>query len=302
MQPCWPAMVTVACVLARRRAGSEPGRFFDSDAFVPAELAPKEGGDAQRQAAWLNDLTSWTRAMPKHHPPHLPRLLLPPSPVQPPLDAAQQPFDGIQRYGYARGNVVLNTLWRAFLALLPLRGRPAFSPPLPPSDSAATAPPCHCFLTSPSFHIPGRALAKPMLCACSGDSIPGIVQQLCWSACQECERLTGARCCGGCFVCRVTSGGQLKQALPRHLAKPGAAALRRAAATESGAALAGRIRVLIAEDNAINMKVACGILDRMGYKQARALHSPAFLPLSRNGKPPAVGPSARSPAACPPWR
>ena len=67
----------------------------------------------------------------------------------------------------------------------------------------------------------------------------------------------------------MSSGGQLKQALPKRLAKT-ARDVRRAATLESGAARAGRIRVLIAEDNAINMKVACGILDRMGYKQARA--------------------------------
>ena len=53
----------------RRRAGSDPNRFLDSEVFVPAQLAAHQGaGDAERQAAWLNDLTSLTRAMPKHHP------------------------------------------------------------------------------------------------------------------------------------------------------------------------------------------------------------------------------------------
>ncbi len=37
--------------------------------------------------------------------------------------------------------------------------------------------------------------------------------------------------------------------------------------TESGEEKAAQIRVLIAEDNMINMKVALGILRRMGYAQ-----------------------------------
>jgi hypothetical protein len=94
----------------------------------------------------------------------------------------------------------------------------------------------------------------------------------------------------------VTSGGQLKQALPKHLAKP-SAAMRRAAVTESGAALAGRIRVLIAEDNAINMKVACGILDRMGYKQARCL--PRLDACAPAGGPPRMKDSFPRPSC--PW-
>lgn len=57
----------------------------------------------------------------------------------------------------------------------------------------------------------------------------------------------------------MASGGQLKQA-------SAAKKLRR---PESGAARAAQIRVLIAEDNMINMKVAMGILNRMGYQQAR---------------------------------
>ena len=69
---------------------------------------------------------------------------------------------------------------------------------------------------------------------------------------------------------RISTGGQLKHAAAKK--GPGSAAGRRTAAvlTESGERRAGKIRVLIAEDNAINMKVARGILDRMGYKQARA--------------------------------
>jgi hypothetical protein len=58
----------------------------------------------------------------------------------------------------------------------------------------------------------------------------------------------------------VASGGALKQAgpmKPHELRRP----------TESGEARAAKIRVLIAEDNMINMKVAIGILKRMGYKQ-----------------------------------
>ncbi|BDA47022.1 probable sensor histidine kinase GacS [Coccomyxa sp. Obi] len=58
---------------------------------------------------------------------------------------------------------------------------------------------------------------------------------------------------------RVASGGQLKAAAP--VKNKG----RRPA--ESGEARAAQIRVLIAEDNMINMKVALGILNRMGYKQ-----------------------------------
>ena len=38
-------------------------------------------------------------------------------------------------------------------------------------------------------------------------------------------------------------------------------------AKESGEEKAAQIRVLIAEDNMINMKVALGILRRMGYEQ-----------------------------------
>ena len=74
---------------------------------------------------------------------------------------------------------------------------------------------------------------------------------------------------------RISTGGQLKHAAAKK--GPGSAAGRRTPAvlTESGERRAGKIRVLIAEDNAINMKVARGILDRMGYKQARALHATA---------------------------
>ncbi len=68
--------------------------------------------------------------------------------------------------------------------------------------------------------------------------------------------------------CRVASGGQLKAAAPvKNKARRPA---------ESGEARAAQIRVLIAEDNMINMKVALGILNRMGYKQARK-HPPAPL-------------------------
>ena len=61
-------------------------------------------------------------------------------------------------------------------------------------------------------------------------------------------------------VCRVPSGGQLKQAgckMAADACKP----------KESGEERAAQIRVLIAEDNMINMKVAMGILRRMGYEQ-----------------------------------
>jgi hypothetical protein len=67
--------------------------------------------------------------------------------------------------------------------------------------------------------------------------------------------------------CRVPSGGQLKQAGCK-----AAAEARRP--KESGEEKAAAIRVLIAEDNMINMKVAMGILRRMGYEQARAGSSP----------------------------
>ena len=42
-----------------RRAGSDTNRFFDSEAFVPAELMPKEGGDAERQVTPLTHPSSW---------------------------------------------------------------------------------------------------------------------------------------------------------------------------------------------------------------------------------------------------
>ena len=42
---------------------------------------------------------------------------------------------------------------------------------------------------------------------------------------------------------------------------------------ESGEERAAQIRVLIAEDNMINMKVAMGILRRMGYEQVRSSFS-----------------------------
>ena len=64
------------------------------------------------------------------------------------------------------------------------------------------------------------------------------------------------------FTCRIPSGGQLKQAGSKMAAearKP----------KESGEEKAAQIRVLIAEDNMINMKVAMGILRRMGYEQVQ---------------------------------
>lgn len=61
----------------------------------------------------------------------------------------------------------------------------------------------------------------------------------------------------------MPSGGQLKQAGCK-----AAAEARRP--KESGEEKAAAIRVLIAEDNMINMKVAIGILRRMGYEQVRA--------------------------------
>ena len=63
--------------------------------------------------------------------------------------------------------------------------------------------------------------------------------------------------------CRVASGGQLKQAGAKKSAE---APLPK----ESGEEKAAQIRVLIAEDNMINMKVAMGILRRMGYCQVCA--------------------------------
>lgn len=62
---------------------------------------------------------------------------------------------------------------------------------------------------------------------------------------------------------RVPSGGALKQAGCK---KKGAEPSKRRPA-ESGEERAAAIRVLIAEDNMINMKVAIGILKRMGYQQ-----------------------------------
>ena len=48
---------------------------------------------------------------------------------------------------------------------------------------------------------------------------------------------------------------------------------------ESGEEKAAQIRVLIAEDNMINMKVALGILRRMGYEQVCcAVHPAACMP------------------------
>ena len=61
----------------------------------------------------------------------------------------------------------------------------------------------------------------------------------------------------------MPSGGQLK-----HAGCKAAAEARRP--KESGEEKAAAIRVLIAEDNMINMKVAMGILRRMGYEQVHA--------------------------------
>lgn len=80
----------------RRRAGSDPNRFLDSEVFVPAQLASHQGnGEAERQAAWLNDLTSLTRAMPKHHPQrHHGSAFNGPGDVRPSIDLSTE---GIQR-------------------------------------------------------------------------------------------------------------------------------------------------------------------------------------------------------------
>ncbi|KAK9840570.1 hypothetical protein WJX81_001725 [Elliptochloris bilobata] len=60
---------------------------------------------------------------------------------------------------------------------------------------------------------------------------------------------------------KVASGGQLLQACSRKVATT------RQPSAEAGEARAAALRVLIAEDNAINMKVATSILARMGYSR-----------------------------------